>query len=413
MIRPAPSPPSPFPALPAPDAAPSDGGADGVAPEALDYLFADAPLPADPADFPAQPGGSVVPVAPAPPDGRAAGDGSIRAALARKLCRLLPGLPADSHNAAAQAMCRTLETLAHDHIVHVRAALASAIKDVACAPPSVVRQLAQDVERSVAEPILRCCAALPDRDLLDIIAGHPAGWALAAIAGRVRVTPPVSSAIAGAGDTAATGILLDNTGAIIPEPVLERLTQEARNRPDWGDKLARRPAFPPRLAVKLAAFVDRSVVEVLKARPDFDDATVAEIAATVRRRVDWIENHDPAERPERRAVRLHRQGRLDEACIGDALSWDEPGFVHAALALASGLDPAVVGRIIESGNPRAVTALVWRCGFGMRCAMLVQARVARIAPRAMLNARMGTEFPLSPADMRRSLAPYGAAGPSR
>lgn len=396
MIRSHRSSQPPFPALPAPpDVAPADGG--GLAPEALDYLFADAPAPAVPALAPA-------PAAPAAP----ADDGSIRAALARKLCRLLPGLPADSRSTATQTVCRTLEALARDHIVHVRAALASAIKDVACAPPAVVRQLAHDVERSVAEPILRCCAALPDRDLLDIIAGHPAGWALAAIAGRARVAPPVSSAIAGAGDAAATGVLLDNTGAVIPEPVLERLTREARRHPDWGDKLARRPAFPPRLAVTLAAFVDRSVVEVLKARPDFDDATVAEIAATVRRRVEWIESRDPAEGPERRAVRLHRQGRLDEAAIGDALSWDEAGFVHAALALASGLDPAVVTRILDSGNPRAVTALVWRCGFGMRCAMVVQARVARIAPRSMLNARMGTEFPLSPADMRRSLAHYGA-----
>ncbi|MCW2247282.1 uncharacterized protein (DUF2336 family) [Azospirillum fermentarium] len=407
MIHPAhPSPSTTLPALPAPlDSVPADhghedGGSAGLEPEALDYLFADAAsAPASPAALPVPAG----PMAATP-----AADGSVRAALARKLCRLLPGLPADTRSAATQAVCRTLEALARDHIVHVRAALASAIKDVACAPPPVVRQLAQDVERTVAEPILRCCAALPDRDLLDIIAAHPAGWALAAIAGRARVNGPVSSAIAGAGDAAATGILLDNTGAIIPEPVLERLTSEARHHPDWGDKLARRPAFPPRLAVKLAAFVDRAVVEALKARPDFDDATVAEIAVTVRRRVDWIESRDPAEGPERRAVRLHRLGRLDEASIGDALSWDEAGFVHAALALASGVDPAVVTRILESGNPRAVTALVWRCGFGMRCAMMVQARVARIAPRSMLNARMGTEFPLSPADMRRSLAHYGA-----
>ena len=36
--------------------------------------------------------------------------------------------------------------------------------------------LARDVERDVSEPILRFCAALSDRDLLDILKSHPASW---------------------------------------------------------------------------------------------------------------------------------------------------------------------------------------------------------------------------------------------
>lgn len=378
---------------------------DGVAPELLDYLF----------DGPAEPGvvrpNAGTEVGRVLAESRLAGwgDESVRAVLATKLCRLLPDLPPDGRDTVTQVALRTLEQLARDHVAHVRAALASAIKDIGCAPPAVVQRLARDVERCVAEPVLHCCATLTDADLLAIIESQPATWALSAIAGRPQVSAPVSAAIVDAGDAQATGVLLDNSGAVIPEPSLERLVEEAAGRPAWQPRLARRPALPPRLAVRLAAFVDQSVLEILRGRSDFDAATAAEIATAVRRRVDWIEERDPAEPPERRAVRLHRLGRLDETAIGDALSWNEAGFVRAALALCAVVPPAAVDAILAARDARAVTALVWRAGFSMRCAMQVQAVAAGIPPRAMLNARQGTAFPLTPGDMTRALKTYGIA----
>ena len=374
---------------------------EGVAPELLDYLF-DGPEVATPAPTPARALGAML----AQSRLSGWGDEAVRASLARQLCRLLPDLPPDGRDTVATVALRALEQLARDHVTHVRAALATAIKDIACAPPPVVQKLARDVERSVAEPILHCCATLTDSDLLAVIAAQPAPWALSAIAGRASVSAPVSTAIVEAGDAEATGVLLDNTGAIIPEPALERAVEDSTRHRALQSKLAARPALPPRLALRLADFVDRSVVAVLRSRPDFDEATVAEIAAAVRRRVEWIERA-PSETPERRALRLHRTGALDETAIGDALSWNEVGFVRAALALRAGAPVQAVGLVLDSGNPRAVTALVWRAGFSMRCAMQVQARAAGIPPHAMLNARQGTDFPLPPVEMARQLELYG------
>jgi len=375
---------------------------EGVAPELLDYLF-DGPEVATPAPTPARALGAML----AQSRLSGWGDEAVRASLARQLCRLLPDLPPDGRDTVATVALRALEQLARDHVTHVRAALATAIKDIACAPPPVVQRLARDVERSVAEPILHCCATLADADLLSVIASQPTTWALSAIAGRSTVSAPVSTAIVEAGNAEATSVLLDNTGAIIPEPALERAVEDsARHRP-LQVKLAQRAGLPPRLALRLADFVDRSVVAVLRSRPDFDDSTVAEIAATVRRRVEWIEQRAPDETPERRAVRLHRCGTLDETAIGDALSWNEVGFVRAALALRAGAPAQAVDLILNSGNPRAVTALVWRTGFSMRCAMQVQARAAGIPPHAMLNARRGTDYPLAAAEMARQLELYG------
>lgn len=395
----------------------------GVAPELMDYLFAEPqpaavrsparpPAPA-PASTAGRPSGTPREVArrvgDALVESRLAGmgDADVRSALARKLCRLLPDLPPGGADTVSTVALRALEQLARDHIVRVREALATAIKDVACAPPSVVAALARDVERSVAEPVLRCCAALGDEDLLDIVASAPAGWALSAIARRRRIGEALSGAIAGAGHPEATGILLDNTGAVIAEPTLDRLVEEAARHPDWQEKLARRPALPRRLALRLADFVDLAVVDILRGRTDFDDATVADIAATTRRRIDWAESADHGETPERRAVRLHRQGRLDEAALGDALSWNETGFLRAALTLRARVAPEVVELILDSHDAAAVTALVWRAGLSMRCAMQVQARAAGIHPRAMLNARQGSGFPLSSAEMARHLERYG------
>ncbi len=379
---------------------------EGVAPELMDYLFDGPPAPPSP-PLPPVPIGRRVGDALVESRLAGMGDAGVRAMLARKLARLLPDLPPDGRDRVTAVALRALEQLARDHVAQVRAALASVLKDIACAPPAVVRALARDVERSVAEPLLHYCAALTDDDLLAIIATHPAGWRLAAIARRRRVSAPVSCAIVEAGDAGATGVLLDNSGAVIPDDRLERLVEEAAGRRDWQAKLARRPALPPQLAVRLADFVDGSVLETLRARPDFDAATVAEIAAATRRRVDWVAARDPAETPERRAVRLHGCGTLDETAIGDALSWEEVPFVRAALALRAAVQPALVDAILGSGDAQAVTALVWRAGFSMRCAMQVQARAAAIPPRAMLNARRGSAFPLTPSDMARHLARYG------
>ncbi len=413
---------SPRPNVGAPPGAKAESG---VAPELMDYLF-DGPtdMPGGiPADTAAVPVNIPLPV-PAPQDasrtaGRRVGDAlvesrlagmgdsDVRAELARKLCRLLPDLPPGSAETVTTVAVRALEQLARDHVVRVREALATSIKDVACAPPAVVRKLARDVERSVAEPVLRCCAALTDEDLLDIVAGAPAGWALSAIARRHRVGAALSDAIAGSGDAAATGLLLDNTGAVIAEATLETLVAESADHPEWREKLARRPALPRRLAVRLADFIDLTVVDTLRRRPDFDDTTVAEIAAATRRRIDWAEAPDQAAAPEQRAVRLHRQGKLDETALGDALSWNETGFVRAALTLRARVAPEMVDRILGAHDAHAVTALVWRAGFSMRCAMQIQARAAGIHPHAMLNARQGSGFPLSPGDMARHLERYG------
>ncbi|CAK0767525.1 DUF2336 domain-containing protein [uncultured Gammaproteobacteria bacterium] len=356
----------------------------------LDYLFADDPptynqpiTVADDTDEPA------------------------RASLAVKLCHLLPHLSHESRDQVRTLTIRALEALARDQALRVREALAGAIKDVACAPSSVCLKLAHDVECSVAEPILRCCMTLSDSDLRAIINAEPQPWALAAIARRQRVSAPVAAAIHHAADNVATGLLIDNTGADIPEPILESMVEESQIHTDWQDRLAHRPSLPPRLALRLAAFVDQSVIEFLRGRQDIDSATAREIVKVARRRLEWLEASDPGEPPMNRALRLHHLHRLEEAEICDALSWQQFDFVRCALALRAAAPLELVNHILKSHSPRAVTALAWRAHLSMRAALRLQAEMAGIAPRDLLNARGGKDFPLPAQDMAWELELFG------
>ena len=334
-------------------------------------------------------------------------DESVRRLLADKLARLLPDLSREAQGQLFQLTVRTLEQLARDQAVGVRQALASSLKDVACAPPDLCAHLARDVEREVAEPILHYCATLTDKDLLSIIANQPKSWVLSAIAQRGGVSGPVAAALYETGDVEASTALLDNHGALIPENTLSGMVEQSAARPSWQEPLAKRPRLPGRLAVRLAEFVDQHVLTILRQRRDLDAETAAEVVSVARRRIDYLDQRSDGESPEHRARRLFMVGQLDESAISDALSWNDMVFVKLGLALMAGIAPSLVEEIIAAQSPKGVTALAWRAGLSMRCAMQLQSRAANIPPRMLLNARNGVDYPLTPVEMTWQLEFYG------
>ena len=392
------------------------GDADAPDLESLDYLFDTPPAgqkrgASPPAETDSAEAEAAVPALPVPAAGEElfdlSGPDPVRAALASRLSRLLPSLSRGGRDRVFELTCMALERLARDEATVVRVALATSIQDIACAPPSVCLRLAQDVERVVAEPILRCCAALGDAELLAIIKGQPASWAVAAIAGRQRVSEPVSAAVCEFGDSEATGILLDNHGAEISDVTMADLVEEARHLADWQGRLVRRPMLPRRLALRLAGFVDHAALDTLRGREDFDSTTVRDIVRVARRRIDWLNATDPNEGPERRATRMMRKGTLDEAAFEDALSWKQFDFVRAGLAQRSGIPPLMVEKILGSRSGRAITALAWRAELPMRTAFLLQKEMVMIPPAQFVYPREGAGYPLTAAEMEWQLEFFG------
>ena len=331
----------------------------------------------------------------------------VRAAIAHRADTMVGKLAQVGIPHAAALVMHTLEVLALDQAVNVRIALASSLKDIAFAPPALIRRLAQDITREVAEPILRCCLALSDADLIALIAQRQESWSRQAIAARPRVSSQVSDAIIASNDSSAIVTLLSNQHAQLDEHRLTLLTERATSEKAWQEPLAMRHGLPPKLARRLAEFVEEKVLGMLRQRQDFDTATMEDIITTVRRRVAWTSAPNAALPGPEKAHKLFLSGSLGETQISDALSWNEQDFVRHALALLAQMPETIVADILKSQSPRAVTALAWRAKLSMRCALLLQMRAADIPTNRLLNARGGTDFPLTEVDMLWQLEMYG------
>ena len=214
-------------------------------------------------------------------------DYDVRLALAERLVRLLPELSRDEHAQLYSVAVQALGALAMDEVLNIRIALSSALKHHAYAPPAVVSKLARDVEREVAEPILKFCAALPDDVLLDILKSTPESWVVQAIAGRKAVSEPVSIAVVDTQDTEAGKILLSIPGAELGRELLMEIVERAHAIPAWQEPLALRKGLPPQVAKALADFAGDHVRHILVRENLLDGRTTRQVAEIVHRRLNF------------------------------------------------------------------------------------------------------------------------------
>lgn len=334
-----------------------------------------------------------------------AGDGSmdVRMALARRLVMLLPELNKETQSQLYAYAVQAFATLALDEVLKIRTALSSALKDHAMAPPSVVGQLAKDVEREVSEPILRYCVVLSDDILLDILSTHPASWAVQAIAGRASVSGTVSQAVINADDIPAGKILLKNSGAVIGEELLQDIVQKARSYTEWQGPIAARKTLPKSVARTLAEFADASVRDMLLQREDFDQSTIDEVAGVMKRRLEFATDTVPGETVADRVTRLAKKDELTEDVVADALGMRDKEFVTAAIARMARTNPDTVEGAFRLRKARPVVALCWKAGLSMRLALRLQQEMALVPPKDLMYPRDGTDYPMTDEELRWQL----------
>lgn len=335
-------------------------------------------------------------------------DEQVRASLAAKIARLAPGLSAHEQDRLRRATYDALEVLARDNIAKVREILSEALKDVANAPPEVIRRLARDAEIAVAAPVLQFSPVLTDDDLLDVIADSPVAGALAAISKRSTVNVRVADAIAATDDTDAIAVLLANPSAQIREETLDRLADRAADIETWHQPLCQRPKLPPRTAAKLARFVAANLLQALAARHDLDrDAAVA-VAAQVAKRLDEMETAPPKRAEPRksndeaatliRVRQLRERGQLDESTVDTALSGNDPTFVICALAVLAELPVGLVRKTVATQSAKGIVAIAWKGGLSVTLAEQLQTKLLRLPPSRLLRGHDGT-FPLAADEM--------------
>ena len=337
----------------------------------------------------------------------------VRSALAVKLARLLPNLPPEKHQHLFDIALDSIKKLAEDQVMEVRRALATALSDIACVPPQIANKLARDAERKVAEPVLRFCDGLSDRDLLEILASQPQAWVARAIASRESVAARVSGGVIDKKDTPANVTLIDNEGAIIDEKDLGRLVDQVSDVPEIGEALNRRK-LPSSIAKRLRGQIEAAVRNTLSHDKALDRALREEVSDTVTRRMEMkLDAEEEDETPYARAKRLHRAGMLDDQAVRDAIAIRDYPFCYAALGRLSHIPSIVAQKVIESGSPKAITALCWRAGLAMRTAMEMQKGPGHVSPKLVLNARGGEHYPITPASMNWQLEFFGIEDPDK
>ncbi len=337
-------------------------------------------------------------------------DVDVRLALAERLVRLLPGLSNDKHSQVYAYTIQALGQLAHDEVVKVRTALSLTLRDELHAPPEVVGVLARDIERQVAEPILRYCVAVPDSDLLEILKNYPPNWTIEAIAGRKQVSGRVSDSIIDAYNEAAGVVLISNQGAYITPDTLERIVEKARSFLTWQKPLAVRKFLPPSIAKTLSEFVDDSVRGLLMERTDLDKDMLDDMGESFRQRVAMIEEGQKAEMTaEDRVKLLIAEKRLNEDAVVEAMNVRDRDFVIVALAALCRTSRSNMESIIGIGKAKPVIAVCWRAGLSMRLCLRVQQQLAQVPSRELVYPRGGTDYPLEEAELQWQLEFLGLA----
>jgi len=336
-------------------------------------------------------------------------DEGVRTDIAEKLMRIAPHLSDDERDQLRQSMDRTLNILARDQITKVRKILSDTLKDIANAPPEVIKQLALDSEITVSSPVLEFSPVLTDDDLIEIIQAGPASGGLNAISKRQNVAEVVADAIVETDDIHAIADLLGNDTAQIREETLDDLINRSDKVELWQAPLVSRPKLPSGAASRLANFVAENLLETLTGRHDMDAATLEAVKSTVHQRLGASGGNPNDSRKQAVflkdessdvvAMRMQAAGTLDSVAIEDGIKRGDEAFVAAAIALVASIDDSLVKKILSSQNPKAIVSLAWKTHLPMSVAIQLQQRVGRVPPDKILQGGEAETYPLSDEEM--------------
>ena len=332
-------------------------------------------------------------------------DETVRGGLAEKIANIAPHLTAGDQDKVKAMAYEALEILARDQVTRVRQIISETLKDVAGAPPEVIRHLAWDAEIVVSGPVLQYSPVLTDEDLLEIITHGTATGQLSAISRRRNVPVSVVDALVETSDVEAIGLLLANKSAQIREETLDKVIEQAADVESWHFPLIARPLLSLGSAKKLASFVAQNLLNELISRVDFSPEMIQEIRAVVEKRIDNPEAkaidenaETPLEAAYAEVQKLDSINELKESNILAAVRKGRREFVIAALALRTELRPIVMEKVFRDKAVKGIVAAVWKAKLSAKTAEIIQRDIAKLDEEKILKAS-GVEFPLSEGEL--------------
>ena len=335
----------------------------------------------------------------------------VRCELARKIGRLVPGMDENESERVRALAIEVMERLANDSLPRVRAILAEEIKSSDKVPAHIVQKLARDLELMVAAPILEYSPLLSDDDLVEVIAAAQVEGALAAIARRQKLSEPVSEAIVASLDVSAIAALLANPNAKLREEALDKVIEHAAEIEAWHQPVVMRAELSLRAMRRIAGFVGSSLLSLLRERSGLDEETASHLNKRLRERLEKEGTEASGETADDRAKAqvdaAFAKGALTDDYVIDSADEGDKRVVAWSLAKLSGVDKAIVDRILISQSGKAISALVWYAKLPMRVAVKIQTGIARLPSGKMLMARDGVDFPLPDDEMKWHLTYFG------
>ncbi len=332
----------------------------------------------------------------------------VRTDLAAKISRLAPGLTANEKDQVKILTYETLELLARDQVIRVRQIIAETLKDVADAPPEIIRQLAWDAEVLVASPVLEFSPVLTDSDLIEIINRGSSTGRLNAISKRKNVSETVVDALVDTSDEGAIGLLLVNKSAQIREETLDKIINEAEPFESWHAPLVARPSLSSNAAMHLAQFVADNLLKALTSRTDIPPDTMEKVRLVVNERLEGKTTEPPAlvesgetplEVAYANACALNANGQLTEAVVRSAIADNQREFVVAALAVLTSLSAVRMEKAVRQKDPKGMVAIAWKAGLSVKTILPLQVDLAGISEDKTLKPANDGSYPMSESDM--------------
>ncbi len=250
-----------------------------------------------------------------------------------------------------------LETLTKDVEQEVRHALAVHVKNCAVLPPSIARDISEDVD-AVALPFIEYSPVLSDADLVAII-GLGNARKQVAIAKREAVSERVSDALVATRSGDVVTALLANLEAVVSEPAYHDIVEHFGGDQTVQGLMVERPLLPMTVIERLI----QSVSLVLRNRLVEKHALPSELAdelvgqAGERAFMRDVASMPRGFDPEAMVHRLHGNGRLTPTLLMRALCLGDTRFFEAGIAVRAGVPVGNAIVLIGDRGPIGFKAL--------------------------------------------------------
>ena len=264
-----------------------------------------------------------------------------------------------------------------DAEVSVRAALSESLKASPDVPKEIALSLAQDLDISVAAPILEFSSVLSDEDLIDIVAEHPASHQ-EVIARRTTISEAVSDSLIEHGDENVIATLVKNNGAHISVNAYGRILDTYGNNQQIQRNMVGRQSLPVTIAERLVTLVSEELRERLVTKHELAADTASDLITEAREKATMklLDGGSSKSDVLTLVKQLSENGRLTPSIIVRAACMGDMDFLEAALAERCKIPVANAYKLVHDQGPLGLKRIIEAAGLPADCYPVLKVAVS-------------------------------------